>query len=350
MYWKTAKNESGLIYHCSQRFQLHNPIHFITFKAIRISSLLKNKALNLIRSKFLLLLLCGILQCISACAKDIFTKETPEDSIIINLDRAKAYFATLAVPDSSPFWPNVSPRYFMENLELYLKNPLYAFDNKNTNFCGYTAISFVTIARDPEGFIKFMIQLYKDGKAKMGKVEFEPNKRVRMIAGKLKYKGLLDLNPATQMWLLTLADHFKGYLNIFNKRYHEGDENTIWASTNYAKFNRMLRRLFDWKVVGRGADLVKPDIKDLYTYLIEQKQKGIVFLYLNNRLLYRKTHVVAKFGIPTHYVLLQSITKYDDKINIVYLDGGRKTQQQLSPEFFRKIVYGVTTCSVKVDD
>jgi hypothetical protein len=235
----------------------------------------------------------------------------------------------------------------MENLNLYVSDPLYAFENKNTNFCGYTAISFVTFEKDPVGFVKFILQLYKEGKASMGNVLFEPSLAVRKIAGNLKYKSMLDINPATQMWFLTLADHFKGYLNIFNRRYQPGDENTVWASTNFAKFNRMLRKLFNWKVRARGADLVRPPVGDLHTYLEERLKSGTVFLYLNNRLLYKKKHVGTRMGIPTHYVVLKHISMENDQINILYMDGGRKTLQQISPALLKKIVFGITWCTNK---
>ncbi len=263
------------------------------------------------------------------------------------LKDAIQYLRKLPPLDSSALWPNVSPNYFLENLNLYIQNPLYTFESKNTSFCGYTALSFVTLDRDPLGFVKFMLQLYQKGKAQMGRAVFEPSLSVRIMAGKLKYKGVLDINPATQMWFLTLADHFKGYLNTFNKRYDQGDENTMWAATNFAKFNRMLRRLFNWKVRGRGADLIRPNISDLYTYLREKLQTGTVFLYLNNRLLYKKKHVVARVGVPTHYVVLLNISKEDDKINIAYMDGGRKTFQQISPELLHKIVFGVSHCTTR---
>lgn len=270
-------------------------------------------------------------------------------SSVSTLQDAKAYLRTISRVDSSTFWPNVRPGYFLENLNMYLDNPLYAFESKGTNFCGYTAISFFMMQEDPLGFVKFMMQLYKEGRAQLGRAVIKPGKGIREMAGKIKYKGTLDINPATQMWFLSLADHFKGYLNTFNRRYHAGDENTLWASTNFAKFNRMLRRLSNKKVRARGADLVRPPVGDLYNYIYEKWQTGTVFLYLNNRLLYKKKHVATRLGIPTHYVLLQSISRQDDKINIMYVDGGRKTIQQIEPELLKKIVFGVTYCTTKPD-
>ena len=300
---------------------------------------MQNQKINNFKSLSLCILLCW--HTISANAIDDSTR-------ISTLKDAALYLKSVSNLDSSILWPNVQPRYFLENLNMYVQNPLYTFESKNTNFCGYTALSFVTLDKDPLGFVKMMVQLYKQGKAQMGTAYLQPSASVRKMAGKLKYKGVLDINPATQMWFLSLADHFKGYLNVFNKRYDEGDENTMWAATNFAKFNRMLRRLFDWKVKARGADLVRPPINDLFSYLVEKmKTSNTVFLYLNNRLLYKKKYVVTRIGVPTHYVVLLHISKENDRINIAYMDGGRKTFQQISPALLNTIVYGVTYCTNK---
>lgn len=284
----------------------------------------------------LLLLLC-------AAPVHAADDESPHRS---TLAEAKSFLAAQPEPDSSAFWPHVRPGYFMENLHECLDNPLYAFDNHNTNFCGYTALSYITIQQDPAGFVRFMLDLYKNGEGAFGKTMFTPSEPVRKICGLLKYKGQLDINPATQMWMMCLADHFKGYLNFFNRRYDAGDENRMWAATNYAKFNRMLGSLFDWRVRSRGSDLIRPGLPEIYKFLRERlDHSNTVILYLNNRLLYKKKHVATRLGVPTHYVILLDIQKVNDElINITYMDGGRKTLQQINPQLLKKIVYGVTWC------
>lgn len=257
--------------------------------------------------------------------------------------QAIAFLDSVQKLDSSDHWPNVDPEVFLQNLRTFTISPLKFYEGKSTNFCSYSALTYLPLHYDPLGFSKFMITLYQEGKAKMGKVIFTPGTAIKKEAGLLKYKGALDINAAGQMWFLSLADHFKGYLNLFNRHFDEGDENTMWAATNFAKFNRMLRKLFYLKVRARGADLVRPWIKDLYGYLQEKLQTGTIFLYLNNRLLYKKKHIVARFGIPTHFVLLMDIYKADgDKINIIYWDYGIKTLQQVSPAFLKKIVFGIS--------
>jgi hypothetical protein len=262
--------------------------------------------------------------------------------------QAIAFLDSLQKLDSSKHWPNVDPELFLQNLRTFAIYPLRFYEGKGTNFCAYSALTYIPLNYDPLGFSRFMVTLYQDGKARMGKVFFKPSGAVKKEAGLLKYKGALDISPAGQIWFLSLADHFKGYLNFFNRRFHPGDENTLWASTNFAKFNRMLRKLFNLKAHARGADLVRPWVSNIYEYLQKRSANGPIFLYLNNRLLYKKKHIVTRFGIPTHFVLLLDIYKAgDNKVNIIYWDYGKKSLQQVSPRLLRKIIFGITDFSFK---
>jgi len=239
---------------------------------------------------------------------------------------------------------------FLENLKTFATTPLKFYEGKGTNFCAYSALTYIPLNYDPLGFSRFMVALYQKGRARMGKVFIKPSAAIKKEAGLLKYKGALDISPAGQIWFLCLADHFKGYLNFFNRRFHKADENTLWASTNFAKFNRMLRRLFPVKVHARGADLIRPWIADIPDYLNKRSKKGPVFLYLNNRLLYKKNHVVTRFGIPTHFVLLLDIQEAEaGKINIIYWDYGKMTLQQVNSRLLKKIIFGITDYSIKTN-
>jgi len=267
-----------------------------------------------------------------------------EDSISISTpSQAIAWLDSVNKTEPSAYWKNVDPDIFIENLRGFATSPLKFYEGRSNNFCAYIALTSIPLRYDPLGFCKFMLTLYKEGSAAYNDVNFKPSKAVLVEAGLLKYKGALDLNPAAQMWFLILADRFKGYLNIFNRNFNKGDENTLWASTNFAKFNRMLRRVGGLKVTARGSDLIRPWIKDPYTLIQEKLQTGTVFLYLNNQLLYRKKHTKSRFSIPTHFILLLDIQKVTpDKIDITYWDYGLKTLQQVSPRFLKKIIFGIT--------
>ena len=269
-----------------------------------------------------------------------------QDTGIVKINKQKlalAFLDSLGELTASKHWPNVEPKLFLVNLRTFALTPLRFYEGKGTNFCAYSAITYIPLNYDPEGFSRFMVELYSNGKAKMGKVWFTPGDAIKKEAGLIRYKGALDISPAGQMWFLCLADRFKGYLNIFNRHFNKGDENTLWASTNFAKFNRMIRRLFLYEVKAKGSDLIRPAVKDLCAYLSDKIKDGPIFLYLNNRLLYKKKHVVTRFGIPTHYVLLLDIYQSPGgKVNIVYWDYGRKTLQQVPPRLLRKIIFGIT--------
>lgn len=266
-----------------------------------------------------------------------------DTSRVNNANQTIVWLDSVSSITASKFWVNVDPGYFMENLHGFAVSPLKFYEGRSNNFCAYSALTYIPLRDDALRFCQFMLQLYKEGHATYRNVHFAPSKAVLEEAGLLRYKGALDLNAAAQMWFLSLADRFKGYLNVVNRQFDKGDENTLWAATNYAKFNRMLRKVGRLKVRARGSDLIRPWIKDIYGYVHEKLQSGTVFLYLNNRLLYRKKHTAARFSIPTHYIILLDIYKVDnDKINIVYWDYGLKSLQQVSPQFLKKIVFGIT--------
>ncbi len=248
---------------------------------------------------------------------------------------------------ASEYWLNLKPQLFIENLRSNILKPLNVYEGSNTNFCGYAALTYLPLHEDPLGYAKFMLQLYKDGKATYGKVFFEPSKKIKQAAGTLKFKGMLDIRPADQMWFLSLADHFKGYVNVFNRHYNAGDENKFWASVNYAKFNRMVRKLFNYEVHAKGSDLIHPGILDLYGYISDKMQTGITSLYLNNAYLHKRKHNMLRPGIPTHFVILLDIFKTDDLITITYWDYGYKSLRQISPAFLKRIVFGVSQFTKK---
>ncbi len=267
-----------------------------------------------------------------------------------NIEQTKAieYLNLNKNIQQSNFWINVKPESFIINLQKNILKPLYIYAGSNTNFCAYAAVSYTCIKTDPLTYVTFMIDLYSNGFAEYKKVYFNPSAQVKNAAGLLKFKGELDINGADQIWFLSLADRFKGYLNVFNIYYKPGAENTLWPATNYSKFNRMLRKLTNYKVRAIGADLVRPLFNDITFFLQEKlEENDQVFLYLNNAILHKKNHKKIKFRFPTHFVVLFSIAEIDETIKIIYWDYGFKNQMILSKDVFTDIVFGVTWCKNK---
>ncbi len=256
--------------------------------------------------------------------------------------QAIAYIDKINELKSSAHWPNIKPDLFLKNLKKNIRNSVSIYPGKGTNFCGYGALTYLFLQDDPLGYATLLLQLYGEGKATFRNILFDPSPAIKTTAGELKYKGLLDINPAEQMWYLTLADHYKGYLNFFNKTYDDGDENRFWASVNYAKFNCMTRELLHYNSKAKGADLMRPKVGSLYNYISEKMKTGTVVLFINNRILYKKDHIRLKLGVPTHFIVAEKISIENDVITFMYWDYGRKTQLQVSTDFFKRIVFGVT--------
>lgn len=252
------------------------------------------------------------------------------------------------LPDSSAWWPNIKLNLFIENLTANINFPLKIYQGSNTNFCGYAALSYLPLQDDPLAYTRFMLALYVYGKAAWNNIHFTPSPPVRQAAGTLRFKGVLDIRPADQLWFLVLADHFRSYLNFFNPHFHPGSENTFWAAVNYGKFNRMIRQLLGWRVEARGSDLIRPHIPDLYGYLTQQLKTGTTYLYVNNTYLHKKDHNKFKGSFPTHFIVLEQIRGIpgqEDRVDIVYWDYGGRTLRQVNLRFLKKIIFGVTHCT-----
>ncbi len=299
---------------------------------------------NKYRSRILFFLLMALSQ-LPCTAQKNQIDTTPLSSQKQALD----FLNKVGVLKQSIHWPNVPPAVFLENLRKNIVSPLTIYEGRSTNFCAYAALSYLPLHDDPLGFVQFMVKIYREGRALYGKAYFEPGKEVREEAGTLRFKGELDIRPADQLWFFTLADHFKGYLNIFDKQFHNGDENRMWAAVNLAKFNRMIRVLFNYHVKSVGSDLFRPGIRDIFEYLSDRLQTGNVALFVNNPSLYRKNHKRIRLTVPTHFIILLNVEEVGDKIAFTYWDYGGRSMQLFSPSFLKKIIFGVSHITKKTN-
>ncbi|MEN9571793.1 MAG: hypothetical protein RL172_3024 [Bacteroidota bacterium] len=248
---------------------------------------------------------------------------------------------------ASPVWPNIDARLFYANLRKNLLHPEKINQGKATNFCGYAAITHILIKYRPLVFTKAILALYHTGQASFPDKTLQPSERIRQAVGTLKRKGELDVLHADQLWFLTLAEEFKGYVNIFDHKYKPGDENAIWAATNFSKFNRMLRVLGGFKTKSAGSDLLRPFKSNFYDYITSQLQAGVVLMYINSKYLHPSKYTLFKLRAPTHFIVLYEMYKIDDMIEIKYWDYGLKTEQLITKKRLRKLIFGVTTITEK---
>ena len=259
--------------------------------------------------------------------------------------QAIAFVDSIKTIEKSPYWVNVSPYLFLQNLKNNVQNPISIYPGRSTNFCAYGVISQLVLEHNPLGYAKFMVQLYYKGCGGYNNICFKPSAAVLKAAGNLRFKGVLDINHAEQIWFLTLADHFKGYLNFFNRRYNSGDEDTFWAATNLKKFNKMARAITGFKTKSAGGDLIHPRMKNTFAFLQNCLNKGFVVLYINNRILHKKNHEKVKFATPTHYIILEKIGEVNGTVTLTYWDSGGKSLRQMSVKTFKKILFGITLVS-----
>lgn len=271
-----------------------------------------------------------------------FAASADDSTIISSQKDAAEYLSSISQLSPSKYWPNVNAKMLMENLQLNVSNPLSFYAGRSTNFCGYGALSYILMHEDPLGYTKFIVSIYQNGEAEFKGIKFSPSRNVREAAGNLFFKGKLDMRHAEQIWFLTLADKFKGYLNLLNLHYQLGDENTFWAATNLAKFNRMARKLTNYKVHSVGSDLIRPWVKNMYNYLEKRLNKGYIVLYLNNKIINRKNHDRVKISIPTHFVVLENLYRKDGMVSMTYWDYGSKTLREIPERTFEKIIFGVS--------
>ena len=96
----------------------------------------------------------------------------------------------------SNYWPSVDTALFLQNLQRNIEQPVYLYAGRNTNFCAFAIVGYVISREDPLGYVQFMIDLYKHGKATYANVNYNPSAAVRTEAGTILYEGELDRNDA----------------------------------------------------------------------------------------------------------------------------------------------------------
>ena len=251
---------------------------------------------------------------------------------------------------ASAFWPNIKPALFFANVKKNIQFPDKINQGKSTNFCGYAALTHLLLKYHPELYTEYILTLYHKGTLSLKKKTLKPSTEVRQAAGTLKNKGELDVKHADQLWFLTLCDQFKGYMNITDHHYNPGDENAIWAGTNYSKFNRMLADFTDYKLTRKGSDFLRPSNKNLYKYISGELRSGIVLLYVNSKYLYPHKYAFSKLRAPTHFIVLYNLYKIGDMIEVQYWDYGLRTEQQITVKRLEQLIFGITTITHVTDE
>ena len=266
------------------------------------------------------------------------------DSILVKKQQeALAMLNKEDTVSASVYWPNIKPSLFFTNVRNNITYPAKINQGHSTNFCGYAAMTHLLLKYNPAIYLHHVISLYRTGKTALEKKALEPSLAVRNTAGTLKNKAELDILDADQLWFLTLADQFKGYMNVLDHKYNPGDENKMWAGTNLAKFNRMLKDFTKDTLTMVGSDFIRPLKNSFFDYISEQLLSGIVLLYVNSKFLYPHKFTLFKLRAPTHFIVLYDMHDIDNLVLIRYWDYGLKTEQLITRKRLRKLIFGVTT-------
>ncbi|RFM26147.1 hypothetical protein [Deminuibacter soli] len=265
--------------------------------------------------------------------------------------QALAYLDSVGTLPKSEVWPNVNPVLFIKNVRRNVGNPELLYQGIATNFCSYAALSYVMLCNDPLGYTRLIVQLYKQGHARYGRLRLVASMPIEKYAGTLQLKGRMDIAPADQLWFLTMIDNFKGYLNLVDLKYDPGNENTLYAATNFAKFNGMARNFLSYKVTAMGSDLIHPSNKYIVETVQELQKKGEVVLFFDHERAYKRSNLkFAQLHMPTHFIVVKRLEHTDgdgNDITIRYWDYGGETEQTMPLLKFRNIVYGITLLEKK---
>jgi hypothetical protein len=242
----------------------------------------------------------------------------------------------------SKSWPEINPTLFLRDLKELVANPERVMQGRATNFCGYAATTYLLVLRQPEEFAIQLLRLYKHGETKFGKARLNPSRKVREQVGTLHAHGQLDSLHAQQMWFMTLADHFKGYVNWLDKKYSRGDENRFWAGTNFAKFNRMTRVLTNQKIYSEGNDVFQSEQYANEEKLRKLLSKGDVVLMTNSRIKKEARLSLFKPRLPVHFIVLKGIKVKQHQVVVEFWDYGAVKTKEYSAKTWKKAIYGVT--------
>lgn len=298
----------------------------------------------------ILLLYGGVCLCCPGCYfNKTHTTNYKQPTFSSTREQALAYVSRFDTLHASELCPNINPVLFIKNLRENVSDPELLYQGISTNFCSYAALTYVLVHNDPLGYAQAMISLYQKGHARYGKVKLVASQPVLRYAGTLQLKGKMDIAPADQLWFLTMADNFKGYLNLLDLKYDPGNENTLYAATNFAKFNGMARSFLAYKVTAFGSDLIHPSNKYIVEQVQELQKKGVVLLFFDHESAYKRSNLkFAQLRMPTHFIVVKTLVHTDgNEITIRYWDYGSETEQTMPMLKFRNIVYGITLLEKK---
>ena len=258
-----------------------------------------------------------------------------------NLARTEAnqLLDEVTVLKPSPYWPAIDPQLFIQNLRTNINFPDSIHQGNFTNFCGYAVATYLYAQYDPLGYTQNMLDLYKHGQTRLKNTStITPSAEVRLVAGSLRGKGILVKRPADQMWYLTLAASFRGFLNIFDRRFNRGDENGLWAAMERSKMDKLIKSMFVGKVHGKGKGPIISSRTHIGDDIMQElSQNGEVILYADKTF---KTKGKKRHYLPAHYLNIKTMEPRAGEYFIEYWDYGAVKTISLKKRVFERAARG----------
>lgn len=242
---------------------------------------------------------------------------------------------------TSRYWVNVNPALFIKNMRHNLEHPEGLYQGKRTNFCGYSALTYLLIKYDPLGYVTHMTDLYAHGETRFRKMYLKPTLDVRNEAGVMMSRRNLDSQHADQMWFLTLADQYKAYLNSWDDRFQPGKENTIWAAVTYYKFNQMVVDILGVHTPKTHISLIRGNHPDMIPKLFTALEESEVVLFVDKNF---KRSQWKRYFLPSHFLVLKSLAPLNaDSLEMHYWDYGSVKKHVIRKKVLMSSVRGITT-------
>lgn len=252
--------------------------------------------------------------------------------------KAVALIDQLDFLPKSAYWPEVNPKLFVENIRLNVLYPDSIHQGKYTNFCGYAVATYLYAQYDPVTYVSNMLDLYKHGEMRLlNSSVISPPFEVRRVAGSLQNKGVMVSRPADQMWYLALSAHFRGPINFLNRRFQRGDENTIWASMEYPKLNRLLQALFWGNIDKRSKGAIANANTHMAKDIMGKLSNGTIILFADDTF---KTKGKKKHMFPKHYLVIHGMEPTETGYKITYWDYAAVKQIELKKRVFERAARG----------
>lgn len=275
----------------------------------------------------------------------VTTKKTQLEEVVITtkiskkqsaINLVKAFDPTLYINFKSGF----SKEQFRAQLIERINNP-YGMDqghqtgkNGGTYFCWAAAASSLQFERNPRQMAELMMSLFQTGKANLGGLEIELSQTMIDAIGSSTFDndGGLKNSLVDQMLFLAIGGSLKRYINVLNQVYQQGDEDALWASGTFGKFNELMKLYGNSIVTSQGSDLITPGITALQL-LDAQKNGEKIFLFVyNDHFKNPKPPIKSDRGTfdpyyptgpsGTHFVQIRNITINNGLINMEVWDYG----------------------------